>query len=151
LASLRVLDIQAVQTVPLVPWSHPFIQRLIGSSRREYSDHLFSWNATDLDQKLQLHARYYNSLRGQQGLDGDAPAEKAGSISSVPIGLKDYTWKSHGHGLFELPIAACMSIRQVHVVIPVPIATGTSHPSRFGQGLIKKGPPGERVRIDEIK
>ena len=37
------------------------------------------------------------------------------------------------------------------VVIPVPTATETSHPSRFGQGLIKTGSPGERVGINKIE
>ena len=105
-ANLRVLDIQAVQTVPLVPWSHPFVERLIGSIRREYLDHLFFWNVTDLERKLELYARYYNSLRVHQGLDGDTPAEKAGTNRSEPVGLTDYTWSRHCHGLFELPIAA---------------------------------------------
>jgi hypothetical protein len=44
-ANLRILGVEAVQTVPLVPCSHPFVERLIGSLRREYLDHLFYWNA----------------------------------------------------------------------------------------------------------
>jgi hypothetical protein len=34
-ANLRVLDIQPVQTVPLVPRSHPFVERLVGTVRRD--------------------------------------------------------------------------------------------------------------------
>jgi transposase InsO family protein len=105
-ANLRVLDIQAVQTVPLVPWSHPFVERLIGTLRREYLDHLLFWNAADLQRKLEFYARYYNNWRVHQGLDGDTPEEKAGSARPEPIGLEDYIWKRHCHGLFELPIAA---------------------------------------------
>ena len=105
-ANLRVLDIQAVPTVPLVPWSHPFVERLIGSIRREYLDHLLFWNAADLEHKLELYARYYNGSRVHQGLGGDTPAEKADSTPMEPIRLDDYTWKRHCYGLFELPIAA---------------------------------------------
>jgi transposase InsO family protein len=37
-ANLRVLDIEPVKTVPYVPVSHPFVERLIGSVRREFLD-----------------------------------------------------------------------------------------------------------------
>ena len=30
-ANLRLLDVERVQTVPLVPWSHPFVEQLIGT------------------------------------------------------------------------------------------------------------------------
>lgn len=32
-ANLRILDVETVQAVPRVPWSHPFIERLIGTIR----------------------------------------------------------------------------------------------------------------------
>jgi hypothetical protein len=34
----RVLDIEEIKTVPEVPWSHPFIERLIGTIRFECLD-----------------------------------------------------------------------------------------------------------------
>ena len=37
-ANLRVLEIQQIKTVPYVPLSHPFVERLIGTIRREYLD-----------------------------------------------------------------------------------------------------------------
>jgi transposase InsO family protein len=37
-ANLRVLDIEPVKTVPYVPVSQPFVERLIGSVRREFLD-----------------------------------------------------------------------------------------------------------------
>jgi putative transposase len=36
--NLRVLDVEAIQTVPYVPLSHPFVERLIGTIRRECLD-----------------------------------------------------------------------------------------------------------------
>ena len=105
-ANLRVLGVEAVRPVPNVPWSHPFVERLIGTILREYLDHLLFWNAADLEQKLQLFQTYYNALRVHQGLEGDTPEEKASSPGRKPIPLESYTWQSHCHGLFELPIAA---------------------------------------------
>ena len=40
-ATLRVLEIGEIKTVPHVPMSHPFVERLIGTLRREFLDHVF--------------------------------------------------------------------------------------------------------------
>ena len=37
-ANLRILDVTEVKTVPYIPLSHPFVERLIGTVRREYLD-----------------------------------------------------------------------------------------------------------------
>ena len=37
-ANLRVLDVKEIKTVPYVPLSHPFVERLIGTIRREFLD-----------------------------------------------------------------------------------------------------------------
>ena len=44
-ANLRILEIEEVKSVPYSPTSHPFIERLIGTIRREYIDRLLFWNA----------------------------------------------------------------------------------------------------------
>ena len=77
-ANLRILETETVQSVPGIPCSHPFIERLIRTIRQEYLDHLFYWNAADLEQKLELFKSYYNTARMHQGLAGDTPEEKAG-------------------------------------------------------------------------
>jgi transposase InsO family protein len=43
-ANLRILEIDEIKTVPHVPLSHPFVERLIGTMRREFLDHLLFWN-----------------------------------------------------------------------------------------------------------
>jgi hypothetical protein len=45
-ANLRILGIQEVKSIPNVPVSHPFIERLIGTIRREYLDQLLFWSET---------------------------------------------------------------------------------------------------------
>ena len=105
-ANLRILGIEAVQTVPLVAWSHPFVERLIRSIRAEYLDHLFYWNAADLEKKLAEYRSYFNESRVHQGLDGDTPSEKAGGSAPSLADLVDYGWQSHCHGLVQLPTAA---------------------------------------------
>jgi putative transposase len=47
-ANLRILDVTEIKSVPYIPLSHPFVERLIGTIRREYLDHALFWNADDL-------------------------------------------------------------------------------------------------------
>ncbi len=53
-ANLRILDVEEIKAVPYVPLSHPFVERLIGTVRREFLDQSLFWNATDLQRKLVL-------------------------------------------------------------------------------------------------
>src|SRR5262249_39373022 len=48
-ANLRVLEITEIKTVPYVPLSHPFVERLIGTIRREYLDRTLFWSSADLE------------------------------------------------------------------------------------------------------
>jgi hypothetical protein len=43
------LAASAQQTIPYIPVSHPFVERLIGTIRREFLDHVLIWNAIDLE------------------------------------------------------------------------------------------------------
>ncbi len=105
-ANLRILDIEEIKSVPYVPTSHPFIERLIGSVRQEILDKTFYWNAYDLQNKLELFQNYYNEERCHHGIDGITPLNKADEPSSTVVSFDNYRWKKHCQGLFELPIAA---------------------------------------------
>jgi transposase InsO family protein len=71
-ANLRILEIDEVKTVPHVPLSHPFVERLIGTLRREWLDHVLFWNALDLERKLAEFQTYYNAARCHASLEGHA-------------------------------------------------------------------------------
>ena len=62
-ANLRILEIDEIKTVPYVPLSHPFVERLIGTARREFLDHVLFWNTRDLKRKLSDFQAYYNAER----------------------------------------------------------------------------------------
>jgi putative transposase len=106
LANLRVLEINEIKSVPHVPVSHPFIERLIGTLRREHLDRIFFWNALDLKRKLQAYGFYYNSSRVHQSLSGNTPDEKSGNPRPACASLDSYGWQQHCQGLFHTPIAA---------------------------------------------
>ena len=63
-ANLRILEIDEIKTVPHVPLSHPFVERLIGTTRREFLDHVLFWNVRDLERKLADFQAYYNTAHG---------------------------------------------------------------------------------------
>ena len=50
--------------------SHPFVERLIGTTHREFLDHLLFWNARDLERKLAEFQAYYNAARCHASLEG---------------------------------------------------------------------------------
>ena len=106
LANLRVLEIEEIKSVPYAPVSHPFVERLIGTIRREYPNRMFFWNATDLTRKLGEFRDYYNTHRVHRALAGSAPAQGAGAPSPAAAALDDYAWRQHCRGLFQTPIAA---------------------------------------------
>ena len=58
-ANLRILDVKEIKTVPYVPLSHPFIERLIGPIRRECLDRTLFWTAADLETKLLDFQQYF--------------------------------------------------------------------------------------------
>jgi transposase InsO family protein len=60
-ANLRIVEVEKIKTVPYVPLSHPFVERLIGTVRREFLDHVLFWNTTDLQRKLDSFQTYYNT------------------------------------------------------------------------------------------
>ena len=69
-ANLRILEIEPVKTVPYVPLSHPFVERLIGTVRRELLDRTPFCNARDLERKLTAFKVYYNGSRVHRALGG---------------------------------------------------------------------------------
>src|SRR6195256_6599697 len=75
-ANLRILDVEEIKTMPYAPLSHPFVERLIGTIRRECLDRALFWTAADLELKLLDFQRYYNSHRAHAGLEGRTPEPK---------------------------------------------------------------------------
>ena len=105
-ANLRVLDVEEIKTVPHVPWSHPFVERLIGTIRREFLDQILFWNSVDLENKLLEFRDYYNSERVHSGIGGSTPCEAGGTPSAEVVKLDNFRWQARCRGLYQLPAAA---------------------------------------------
>ena len=66
--NLRILDVTEVKSVPFTPVSHPFVERVIGTIRREHPDQVPFWNSLDLQRKLDEFKGYYNQHRTHTAL-----------------------------------------------------------------------------------
>jgi putative transposase len=105
-ANLRILEIDEIKTVPHVPLSHPFVERLIGTMRREFLDHVLFWNARDLERKLAEFQVYYNAARFHASLEGRTPLTFADNRPVAPADPSQVRWVSHCRDLVQLPVAA---------------------------------------------
>ena len=105
-ANLRILDVDEIKTVPLVPLSHPFIERLIGTIRRDYLDQVPFWNTIDLTRKLEAFQCYYSARRVHSSLGGAPPNSAAEKERPQIANLADYRWVTHCRGLYQLPLVA---------------------------------------------
>jgi transposase InsO family protein len=102
-ANLRILHIREIKSVPYVPRSHPLVERLIGTVRRECLDRVLFWTASDLERKLVEFQHYYNEHRTHAGLEGRLPEPHS---ASAPASLRAYRWQPHCRGLYHTPMAA---------------------------------------------
>jgi hypothetical protein len=69
-ANLRILEIDELKAVPEVPLSHPFVERRIGTMRREFLDAVPFWNARDVERTLAEFQGYDNAARGHASWEG---------------------------------------------------------------------------------
>src|SRR6202166_4918652 len=86
---LRAMGIRDKPTAPASPWQNGFVERLIGSIRRECVDHSIVLGEMHLRRVLKSYADYYNSVRTHRSLNKDAPVsrpvQRTGVISSRAI------------------------------------------------------------------
>jgi hypothetical protein len=88
--AVLAMGVEEVLTAPRSPWQNPFVERVIGSLRRECLDHVIVWNERALRRHLQEYLVYYHEWRTHLSLDQDAPVPRAvhpptgGSIRQVP-------------------------------------------------------------------
>jgi putative transposase len=88
--AMQAMGIEEVVIAPRSPWQNPFVERVIGSLRRECLDHVIVWNERSLRRHLEQYLGYYHDWRTHLSLDEDAPVPRAaqppacGRIVQVP-------------------------------------------------------------------
>jgi transposase InsO family protein len=74
---LKSFTIEEVVSAPQSPWQNPFVERVIGTIRRESLDHVIVWNERSLRRTLRVYLAYYHHWRTHLALDKDAPDPRA--------------------------------------------------------------------------
>lgn len=67
------MGIKEVKTAPRSPWQNPYVERLIGTLRRDCVDHVIVVDEKHLRQILRDYLAYYHSCRTHLSLEKDSP------------------------------------------------------------------------------
>ena len=70
---VKSLGIEEIQTAARSPWQNPFVERLIGSIRRECLDHVIVLNERHLRNRLESYFAYYHGARTHLSLAKQCP------------------------------------------------------------------------------
>jgi putative transposase len=87
---VKGMRISEVLTAPQSPWQNPFVERLIGSVRRECLNHVLVLSERHLRRILTRYFAYYHRARTHLALDKDAPdgrpieRPEVGTIVQIP-------------------------------------------------------------------
>jgi len=82
--------IEEVLAAPRSPWQNPYVERLIGSVRRECLDHVIVLNEPHLKRHLRAYFSYYHAARTHLALDKQSPQPRqvespnSGKVIALP-------------------------------------------------------------------
>ena len=83
------LGIQDRPITSYCPWQNGYVERLIGSIKRECVNHFIIFDARHLRRLLRAYARYYNHSRTHRGLGGQTPIPRSektvGRVVAIPV------------------------------------------------------------------
>ena len=86
---LRAMGIRDRPIAPRSPWQNGYVERVIGSIRRECLDHVIIFGEAHLRRLLAAYATYYNGIRTHLALGKDAPishqVQSVGRLVAIPI------------------------------------------------------------------
>jgi putative transposase len=87
---VQAMAIEEVVTAPRSPWQNAYVERIIGSIRRECLDHVVVFDERHLRRVLSAYFRYHHQSRTHLSLDKDCPEPRpiqppsAGTVVAFP-------------------------------------------------------------------
>jgi transposase InsO family protein len=78
------MGIEEMLTAPRSPWQNAFVERVIGTIRRDCLDHVVVLNERHLKRILTSYFNYYHCWRTHLSLDMDSPESRA--LQPPPLG-----------------------------------------------------------------
>ena len=88
--SWAVVPFKQVLSAPRSPWQRAYVERVIGTIRRECLDHMIVFNERCLCRHLKMFLDYYHRSRTHLALEKDSPEPRcvqpadAGRIVTIP-------------------------------------------------------------------
>jgi putative transposase len=88
---IQSMSIEEVLSAPASPWQRAYVERLIGSVRRDCLDHVIVLGEAHLRRILKSYLEYYHRSRTYLGLGKDTPEPRAiqppemGEIVELPL------------------------------------------------------------------
>ena len=89
-SAVKSLGMEELKSAPRSPWQNPFVERVIGSIRRELTDHVIVLGERHLHRVLTGYFDYYHKSRTHLSLAKDAPHTRdveppgLGPVRAVP-------------------------------------------------------------------
>src|SRR5256885_12390548 len=88
-AEPHIASVRSAWSATALLWQNAYVERLIGTLRRECLDHVLIYGERHLRRILTLYSLYYNETRMHLALRKDAPLRRAihgsGTIIATPI------------------------------------------------------------------
>jgi putative transposase len=87
---VKTIGIREVLTSPCSPWQNAYVERFVGSVRRECLDHVIVLTAAGLQRVLSEYVAYYSRTRTHLALNKDSPVPRpvapptAGRVIATP-------------------------------------------------------------------
>ena len=87
---VKSLGIKEVLTAPRSPWQNPYVERIIGSIRRECLNHVIIINERHLRRQLKSYSTYYHVARTHLSLNKQSPIPRSiespeqGKVVAIP-------------------------------------------------------------------
>ena len=87
---VKSLGIDEVLTAPRSPWQNPYVERIIGSIRRECLNHVIIFNERHLRRQMKSYSTYYHEARTHLSLDKQSPVPRSieppeqGKVVAIP-------------------------------------------------------------------
>jgi transposase InsO family protein len=75
--SVEAVGLTPVRTAPHSPWQNPYVERVLGSIRRECLNHIIVVNEQHLRRVLRAYVAYYQRSRTHLALGKDTPEARA--------------------------------------------------------------------------
>jgi hypothetical protein len=80
---VRAMGVTEVITAPRSHWQNPYVERLIGSIRRECLDHIIIFNERHLRHVLSNYFKYHHDARTHLSLNKDCPRPRPVQLASA--------------------------------------------------------------------